>query len=207
MAGAKKDSRGINNRHLAVIPQRLTDLLGRNVMCQRVHIIPDVHPIHCGDKIRSQFAGPLFGRSDFMMRRSGRVVGSTPASASHSLSGVHLGRKSERSDLEDFEGRDLASSLARDEGRIEPGDRCFLPKSVETYRSFPGKVRLFLARRQNTFVTSTFMIYQIQILVCRIYRFPLTLPLRETVTCSRNHPNWFLKQEGSRCFGSEILSG
>src|SRR5215831_19040451 len=98
------------------------------------------------------------------------MVGRAPPSARHSLPGLHAGRESQRGDLENAEGRSLASPLARDEGRIEQGDRWVLPNGAEAYRQFSGTIRLLLARWQNTSVTSTFVVAQIQILVCRTYR-------------------------------------
>src|SRR5262249_53768803 len=98
------------------------------------------------------------------------MVGRAPPSARHSLPGLHAGRESQRGDLENAEGRSLASPLARDEGRIEQGDRWVLPNGAEAYRQFSRKIRLLLARWQNTSITSTFVVTQIQILVCRAYR-------------------------------------
>src|SRR5262245_39732261 len=98
------------------------------------------------------------------------MVGSAPPSARDSLPGVHAGRESQRGDLENLEGRSLASPLARDEGRFEQSDRWVLPNGAEAYRQFSGTIRLLLARWQNTSVTSTFVVAQIQILVCRTYR-------------------------------------
>src|SRR5215468_3825483 len=97
------------------------------------------------------------------------MVGSAPPSARDSLPGVHAGRESQRGDLENLEGRSLASPLARDEGRFEQSDRWVLPNGAEAYRQFSGTIRLLLARWQNTSVTSTFVVAQIQILVCRTY--------------------------------------
>src|SRR5262249_23048739 len=85
--------------------------------------------------------------------------------------GVHAGRESQRGDLENLEGRSIASPLARDEGRFEQSDRWVLPNGAEAYRQFSGTIRLLLARWQNTSVTSTFVVAQIQILVCRTYSF------------------------------------
>src|SRR5262249_2529894 len=97
------------------------------------------------------------------------MVGRAPPSARHSLPGLHAGRESQRGDLENAEGRSLASPLARDEGRSEQGDRWVLPNGAEAYRQFSRKIRLLLARWQNTSITSTFVVTQIQILVCRAY--------------------------------------